>query len=136
MQQAYKSLIDIFDQLIHEAQGDMYEYINFKQDKIVVSAPQFIIDEFKKALSMVHFSKDPRSIGKDFVYRGLKFQPCYEMEISVWHIDYPLYKKDWMLRKMPLSTPFITQHEPFRKYVIELKPLLEYFNIPDNSRLN
>jgi hypothetical protein len=45
----------------------------------------------------------PGETGKPFMYRGLKIVESYEMEVALWHKDYPLYKREGMIRKISLN---------------------------------
>ena len=121
MGDAYQSITDLFDNLIHDSQGEMYEYCNFCPEDIRVSAPEFLIELFKKALTHKYMMANTPPSGKDFIYRGLTFVPCYEMAVSVWHKDYPLYKKDWMLRKIPLDSPYKTSNGLYNELIINLR---------------
>lgn len=132
----YEALIKLFDELIHEAEREMYYKINFDSKDIRISAPKFIINLFFEALSKQYngsaYYTNGR-LGKDFIYRGITFLPHFEMEIVVWHIDYPLFKEDWMIRKIPLNPTYkipkhLSHNSRCTEYIIKIAPIIENYN--------
>lgn len=126
-------IIDLFDQLIHDAQGEMWQHLNFNPKDLRISAPEFIIDAFRDALGRHYAIGDQASAGKDFIYRGLQFIPCHALEIAVWHRDYPLYRHEWMLRKIPLDAPQTIDHGAYKEHMIKMLPLFRYYSLNTNT---
>lgn len=130
-------LVDLFDQLIHDAQGQMYEHINFNPSDLRISAPEFIIEAFQNEMSRLYNLGTPRSVGDDFLYRGLKFIPSYALEVAVWHVNYPLYQEEWMLRKISLDRPLTINHGHYQEYILKLVPLFKYYRLNlDTKEMN
>lgn len=131
MKDQYELICNLLDELIHDAQGRMYEMINFKPQDIRISAPEFFIELFQQALATKYMFREPSGAekGRDYVYRGITFIPCYQMEVAVWHIHYPLYQEDWMLRKISLLNPqTILHNDHLKEIVVNLTPFMTKFS--------
>lgn len=132
METEYDGLIELFQRFIQESLYSMYEHNSHEKD-INVSAPQFLIDMFCDGLLLKYgvlgMGNNGRT-GNHFIYMGIEFIPCYELEISVWHKDYPQYREVWMLRKLPLNKPYLVQKQPYEKYLLSLKSFL---NSPESD---
>lgn len=116
----------LFEELIHETRHNMYEYIDARPEDIRVAAPQFMIDLFERAIvykySQLYHHSDP--VDGLVKYQGLTFIPTYQMEIAIFHKDYPLYKNEWMLTKLSLLPAQTVPHGRYSEIIINLQPLI------------
>jgi len=125
LRDGYDSLIELFSRLIEEADDEMrYLMHGDKIGDLMISAPSIIIEYFKKALLYKHLvGFAPGELGKLFVFRGITMYPSFDWAITLYHKEYSLYKKDWMIRKIPLNNPHQQKKEWYTKYTICLVDL-------------
>lgn len=136
MDSPYTALLELFDQLIYDALGEMHKSGFDNNNDLTISAPQFIIDSFMRGVREENnFISDPSV--REIMYMGIKFQPTYELEIAIWHKDYPLYREDWMIKKISLE-PYRTihQHPNYQKHMIKIAPILEMYIKKNKVGLN
>ena len=136
MDTPYTALLAFIDNIIFDALGEMYKNGLNNQNDLTISAPQFLIDSFMRGVREENnFISDPAV--REIMYMGIKFQPCYELEIAIWHKDYPLYREAWMLKKISLEpSRTIHQHPNYQKHMINIGPILDIYIKKNKVGLN
>lgn len=123
----YQEVLTLFNRFLDEVDEKMYYSMQNTGD-IVLQAPQFIIDILYRSLRAtleVNPTWNPDPIGLS-VFRGIKIQPTHEMAIVLFHKHYPLYREDWMLKKIALEPPQTQQKEWYSVIVFKMK---EFYGI-------
>jgi hypothetical protein len=118
----YQEVVSLFNRFLDEVDEKMHREMRWKGD-VILQAPQFIIDILFQAVRATNAIKpawnpDPTGLS---VFRGLKIQPTYEMAIILFHKHYPLYREDWMLKKIALEPPQTLQKEWYSITVVKMK---------------
>lgn len=76
--------------------------------QVVLKMPFFIQRMWIKSLNN-RYGVEARGEGIiSLLYKGLVVQPHFEMELVMFHIDYPRFLEPWMIQKVSLK-PFITK---------------------------
>lgn len=118
----YQEVIGLFNRFIYEIDEKMYHSRN-RRDDLILQAPQFIIDILLQAVRATNSIKptcDPNQSSLS-IWQGIKIQPTYEMAIILFHKKYPLYREDWMLKKIALEPPQTLQKEWYSVTVVKMK---------------
>lgn len=122
-------MVEMLNRLFYDADIRMLERLD-NADDFCLSIPHFLNRHFQEA-----FQNYSMISGAVIVFRGITIVPAQELEITLFHKDYPLYKEEWMIRKIPLANPWKSVREWYTEYVIALHEAFSYFE-KDNSELN
>lgn len=118
----YQEVISLFNRFMDEVDEKMKRDMRWRGD-VILQAPQFIIDilfKAARATNTIYPTENSNSPGISS-WRGIKIQPTYEMAIVLFHKDYPLYREDWMLKKIALEPPQTLQKEWYSVTVVKMK---------------
>lgn len=124
-------MVEMLNILFYDAAPNMCQHLE-NPENFYLSIPSFLNRHFEEAFQNHTFIS-----GAITAFRGVKIIPAMELEITLFHKDYVLYKEDWMIRKIPLATPRKMQRDWFTEYVIALHEAFSYFeNEKDSPELN
>lgn len=113
----YESICEI----LHNGMDKLY-CLNARAEDMRFSMPEFLMNLFIQGARMTF----PNSayafyeFGQKLEYMGVTFVPTYNLEVSVWYKDYPLYPKEDMIYKVQLDAPVIESKPTYQKLIFTL----------------
>lgn len=133
----YDHVLDLFNILLDEMPAEMMLQCNGSgSEKFVISAPDFLLNKFLHALQrkFAYQSFQPGEMGALLTYRGINMVPSPDLAITIFHKDYPLFREDWMIYKIPLTPPV---HDDKGRYKRTTFHIARHFGFEDrNYKLN
>lgn len=117
----YHSVVELFNRFINDVDYKMRYYIQRKTTSVHLQAPEFVIPILVEGYSSSFGRPPEKSDSGYYFFQGLKIEPTYEMAIILFHKHYPLYREEWMLKKIPLDPPVTLKEEWYSKTVFKMK---------------
>lgn len=121
----YQEVVNLFNRFVNDLDEKMYYAMQRKGD-VYLQAPAFVIDILHKSLIATYNVIPTENSTGHLLFKGLKVEPTYEMAIILFHKDYPLYREEWMLKKIPLEPPVTVKKEWYTETVVKMK---EFFGM-------
>lgn len=121
----HQEVVNLFNRFVNDLDENMY-YSMQKKGDVVLQAPQFIIDILYQSLQATYMVNPTENTTGHLVFQGLELQPTYEMAIILFHKQYPLYKNDWMLKKISLEPGLTIKKEWYSETGFKMK---EFFGL-------
>lgn len=124
-------VFNLFSNFIRDMKLEMLEYMEFRPEDIRLSAPEFLIRLLKEYCQKEYLLLPEERHGDHFILYGIETQPNYDMSIVIFHKEYPLYKKSWMIKKLSLDPPVSVKKERWTETIINLGVLSDEY-LPEN----
>ncbi len=121
----HQEVVNLFNRFVNDLDENMY-YSMQKKGEVVLQAPQFIIDILNQSLQATYRTNPTENTTGHLVFQGLELQPTYEMAIILFHKQYPIYRNDWMLKKICLEPAQTIKKEWYSETFIKMK---EFFGM-------
>jgi hypothetical protein len=114
------ALIGLVQKLIVGADTRMLETIkNGNCNDIYFSAPDVILKLLESAtLLQSEMDDDTFAIEEIRLLDSVNIIPSVDWSITLFHKDYPLYRHDWMIRKIALEVPFRSDEGVINRTII------------------
>lgn len=123
LDEPFEALEKLFQHLINEAPEELYECLRnaYERQKIYISAPGLLISKLHECLIRKYNLQGER----EHKFRGIEILPSSDYALTLFHEDYPIFKEDWMIHKIPLDPLFVKKQSPnVTKYVGQIKEFI------------
>lgn len=136
MNSPFEALIDLLEELIYVSSNEMFVRLNSdNRNDLILQMPQFLIDRLPEAVqSKYGFFAHTDQSGVIKTFSGITINPSPDLAITLFHKDYPLLKRDWMIVKISLAPAQIIKGKWYEKHLINLQAS-HYFKA-DQSSIN
>ena len=126
-----EALEGLFHTLIDEAPERLQSMmLGRDKDNIHISAPLFLVRRFMEALMR------RTGLRSDFIFMGIKIIPSSDYALTLFHVDYPIFKDDWMIHKISLDPLFVSKPQSnVTKYFGQIKEFIPG-GIDEGNRMN
>ncbi len=133
MQIPLTALIRLVQKVIDASDPRIVELLkNGVSRDIYFSAPDVVLRLLESAAALAHEINDQSfDLEKFRLLDHTNIIPSFDWSITLFHKDYPLYRYDWMIRKIALDVPAKINEDKIVVYVNEV--LNDYF---ENAALN
>jgi hypothetical protein len=120
------ALMGLVEKIIVGADTRMLEVIkNGDCNDIYFSAPDVILRLLESAMILQsEMNYDTFAIEKFKLLDPINIIPSADWSITLFHKDYPLYKHDWMIRKITLDVPFKWNEGDINKTIIYMNEVV------------
>lgn len=115
-----QEVVNMFNHFVNDLDEKMY-YSMHKKGDVYLQAPAFVIDILHQSLMATYNINPVENTTGHLVFQGLEIQPTYELSIVLFHKDYPLYKEDWMVKKISFEPPISIKKEWYTETVFKIK---------------
>jgi len=114
------AIINLVEKLIDGADNKMLETIRDRNNNdIYFSAPDLILRLLESGMLLEsEIDHNNLSIEKFKLLDNVNIIPSFEWSIILFHKDYPLYKHNWMVRKIALDVPLEIKAGDINKTII------------------
>lgn len=91
------------------------------KDEVNISAPYLLVKRMQETMIRSYYFKP----GDNCTFMGIKIIPSSDYALTLFHVDYPIFKEDWMIHKIPLDPLFVSKQSPnITKYVGQIKEFI------------
>lgn len=130
-----EALEGLFHTLIDEAPERLQwlaDRSNSDKNEVNISAPLFLVKRFQEAMIRKYCVKPV----DNFIFMGIKIIPSSDYALTLFHVDYPIFKEDWMIHKIALDPLFVSKPQSnVTKYLGQIKEFIPG-RIGENNGMN